>query len=143
MRLREERIDMIKGLAHVCFHAADLAASEAFYCGKLGLRHAFDFLRDSGEKFGVYLHAGGRTFIELFAGKLAAPAEGQPYRHMCLEVDDINKTVAELRGRGVEVTDPKLGSDQSWQAWLADPDGNRIELHCYTDASKQGPSLKA
>ena len=49
--------------------------------------------------------------------------------------------MAELRARGVEVSDPKLGSDQSWQAWLADPDGNRIELHGYTPDSHQAPSL--
>jgi predicted enzyme related to lactoylglutathione lyase len=58
---------------------------------------------------------------------------------MTLEVDDLELTVAALRGRGVEVSNPKLGSDQSWQAWLADPDGNRIELHQYTPKSRQRP----
>ena len=48
---------------------------------------------------------------------------------------------AHLRGRGVEVSDPKLGSDQSWQAWITDPDGNRIELHDYTAESWQAPHL--
>ena len=132
---------MIKGIAHVCFTCRDLAASEAFYVERLGLRHAFDFVNDEGRRFGVYIHAGGRTFIELFEGRLGERAEGQAYRHVCLEVDDIEATVAELRSRGVEVTDPNLGSDGSWQAWLADPDGNRIELHCYTPHSKQAPSL--
>ena len=42
---------------------------------------------------------------------------------------------------GVTVTDKKLGSDNSWQAWLSDPDGNRIELHQYTAQSLQTPSL--
>ena len=133
---------MITGLAHVCFTVSDLEASESFYCEKLGLRHAFDFVRDSGERFGVYLHVGGRSFIELFCGKVGERAEGQTYRHLCLEVDDIETTVAELRSRGVEVGDPKLGSDASWQAWLADPDGNRIELHGYTPESRQTPHLR-
>ena len=129
---------MITGIAHVCFTCRDLAASEAFYVETLGLRHAFDFVNDAGRRFGVYIHAGERTFIELFDGKLGERAEGQAYRHVCLEVDDIEATVAALRARGVEVSDPKLGSDGSWQAWLADPDGNRIELHHYTPESKQG-----
>ena len=132
---------MIKGLAHVCFTCRDLAASEAFYVETLGMRHAFDFVNEEGRRFGVYVHAGERTFIELFEGKVGERAEGQAYRHVCLEVDDIEATVAELRARGVEVSDPKLGSDGSWQAWLADPDGNRIELHCYTPESQQAPSL--
>ena len=132
---------MITGLAHVCFTCRDLGASEAFYCGKLGLRHAFDFMGERGERFGVYLHAGGRNFVELFRGDLGERAQGQAFRHFCLEVDDIEGTVAGLRSRGVEVSDPKLGSDGSWQAWLADPDGNRIELHAYTPDSQQLPSL--
>ena len=132
---------MIQGIAHVCFTDQDLDRSVAFY-EALGCRHAFDFTRDSGERFGAYLHVGGRTFIELFIGDLADPAEGQRYRHMCLEVDDIHKTVEELRSRGLEVEDIKMGSDHSYQAWLSDPDGNRIELHHYTKESKQTPHLK-
>jgi catechol 2,3-dioxygenase-like lactoylglutathione lyase family enzyme len=133
---------MITGLAHLCFSVKDLAAAEAFYREKLGFRHAFDFLNDKGAKFGVYLHIGGRSFVELFTGQLAPPAKGQSYQHLCLEVDDIGRTVADLRAKGVEVTDPKLGTDHSWQAWLADPDGNRIELHHYTPESRQAPHLK-
>jgi len=135
---------MIKGIAHVCFTASDLDASLAFYRDALGMDHAFDFVDERGRRTGVYLRAGGRTFIELFEGEVAAGAEGQPpqaYRHFCLEVDDIQAAVAALRSRGVEVTEPKLGTDQSWQAWLADPDGNRIELHQYTPDSRQTPWL--
>ena len=51
-------------------------------------------------------------------------------------------TVATLRERGLEVSDPKLGTDRSWQAWITDPDGNRIELHHYTAESKQAPHLE-
>lgn len=132
---------MIKSLAHVCFTVSDLDNSIAFYCDKLGLTPAFDFVNAQGQRFGVYLHVGGRSFVELFRGELAEPAKGQSYRHFCLEVDDIEATVAELRSRGVEVTDPKLGSDNSWQAWLNDPDGNRIELHAYTPESRQAAWL--
>jgi len=133
---------VVVAMALVCFTVRDLDASIAFYRDKLGLSSAFDFVDDKRERFGVYLHLGGRSFIELFRGELAEPAKGQSFRHICIEVDDVAATVAELRARGVEVTDPKLGSDQSWQAWLADPDGNRIELHGYTPESWQAPHLK-
>jgi len=133
---------MIKGIAHVCYTVRDLDATIDFYCNKLGLTEAFDFRRDDGTRFGAYIHVGGRTFIEVFTGELAPPAEHQRYRHLCLEVDDINATVADLRAKGVEVTDVKMGGDNSWQTWLEDPDGNRIELHHYTAESKQTPSLR-
>lgn len=128
---------MIRALAHVCFTVGDLEASEAFYAEKLGLKHAFDFINAQGERFGVYLHVGDRGFVELFRGQLGEPAQGQSFQHFCLEVDDVATAVGELRATGVEVTDPFLGSDSSWQAWLNDPDGNRIELHGYTPESKQ------
>lgn len=133
---------MITNVAHLCFVVRDLKASESFYCDKLGLSRAFDFTNDKGERFGAYLRVGGRNFIELFQGKLAEVAKGQSFGHFCLEVDDLQSTVVQLRAAGVEVTDAKLGADQSWQAWLTDPDGNRIELHQYTPQSWQAPFVK-
>ncbi len=132
---------MITALAHACHRVRDLDATIEFYVGKLGLKHAFDFVNDAGERFGVYLHVGGRSFLEFFTGDVSAPPEGGSYMHLCLEVDDLQATVAALREKGVEVTDPTLGSDQSWQSWLSDPDGNRIELHGYTPESRQAPFL--
>ncbi|MBI3945504.1 MAG: VOC family protein [Armatimonadetes bacterium] len=133
---------MIRGLAHVCFGVSNLDASLAFYCDQLGLKPAFEFINDQGERTGVYVHVGGRNFLELFRGTLKERADGQPYRHLCLEVDDMPATIADLRARGAQVTDPRVGGDRSWQAWTADPDGNRVELHCYTPESRQTPSLK-
>ena len=132
---------MITGIAHACFTVRDLERSIAFYRDGLGLQPAFDFVNEEGRRFGLYLHVGGRNFIELFQGQLNDRAEGQSFRHICLEVDYIEATVAALRGRGAEVSDPKLGKDQSWQAWVTDPDGNRFELHQYTAESWQTPSL--
>jgi glyoxylase I family protein len=133
---------VITALAHACFTVSDLERSIHFYRDGLGLVEAFDFTRPTGRRFGLYLHVGGRSFIELFEGQVAAPTEGQSYRHICLEVDDIKATVQTLRERGIEVSEPKLGGDQSYQAWITDPDGNRLELHQYTPESWQAPSLR-
>jgi len=133
---------MITGLAHICYTVTDLEASIEFYQNKLGFSHAFDFINDAGKRFGVYLHIGERNFIELFEGKVDGEVKGGSYRHSCLEVDDINSTASELRNNGAEVSEVKMGSDNSWQAWLTDPDGNRIELHQYTPTSKQNVGFK-
>ena len=42
-----------------------------------------------------------------------------------------------IKSRGVEVTDISTGMDNSRQAWIADPDGNQIELMEYGPASLQ------
>ena len=133
---------MIKGLAHVCFIVHDLDKAVEFYVGKLGLPMAFEFKNEQGKRFGVYLRAGGRCFVELFQGEPAAAAAKQSFQHICLEVDDIEKTVADLRAKGIEVGPISLGCDQSYQAWLKDTDGNSIELHHYTDKSWQAPFLQ-
>jgi catechol 2,3-dioxygenase-like lactoylglutathione lyase family enzyme len=132
---------MIRGLGHLCFVAKDLEASIEFYRDALGMAPAFDFINENGERYGIYLHAGGRNFIEIFQGDPSKRDDSQSYRHFCLEVEDIEGTTAAIREHGVEVTPVKMGKDHSWQAWLEDPDGNRIELHEYTDKSKQNVSL--
>ena len=128
---------MIKALAHICFHVADIDRSIAFYTDKLGLEHAFDLNDGDGNRVGSYIHTGGRSFIEFFQRELADRAGGQSYTHVSLEVDDIEAAVTDLRAKGVEVTDPELAFDHNWQAWLNDPDGNSIELHGYTPKSDQ------
>lgn len=133
---------MLKGFAHSCFIVSDLERAEKFYKDFLGFKAAFDFVDEKKGRFGVYLHINGRCFLEMFKGELKPRAEGQSYSHICLEVDDIEGMVKELRKKGVEMTDVKLGSDQSYQSWFADPDGNRIELHEYTAKSKQNPHMK-
>ena len=132
---------MIAGLAHACFTVTDLEEAIDFYRDGLGLTPAFDFVNDEGRRTGIYLHVGGRSFVELFEGQLGERATGQSYRHICLEVDDIETTVADLARRGVEVSAIKMGKDHSYQAWITDPDGNRIELHGYTPQSWQTPHL--
>ncbi|MEX0325009.1 MAG: VOC family protein [Puniceicoccaceae bacterium] len=124
---------MIKRLAHACIHSRDLEKTEAFYCEGLGMERYFDFEKE-GELFGFYLKAGDRTFIEVFRGDPGAIGN---INHLALEVDDMDATVERLQAHGVEVTEKILGADQSWQAWLEDPSGVRIELHQYTADSSQ------
>jgi len=132
---------MITGLAHACFTVSDLEQALTFYRDGLGLKEAFDFINDDGERFGIYLYLGERNFIELFQGQLGERADKQSFKHICLEVDDIEATVTTLRERGIDVSPIKMGKDHSYQAWITDPDGNRMELHQYTPESWQAPSL--
>lgn len=126
---------MIKKLAHVCLFAPDLAACEAFYCGALGLTKRFEFLRE-GRRIGFYLEIAEDQFVEVFerAESVSGP---QGIGHFCLEVDDLAAWVDRLASRGIVCTEPKLGADQSWQAWCRDPAGVDIEFHQYTPASSQ------
>ena len=127
---------MFTRLAHVCIGATDLAASERFYVEGLGMEKAFDFIR-AGERFGFYVKAGETTFIEIFAEGTAPNYERPIMKHFCLEVADIDQTIAALTARGIAVEPKKMGADNNWQAWLTDPSGVRIELMQYSENSTQ------
>jgi lactoylglutathione lyase len=48
---------------------------------------------------------------------------------VCLTVDNIDPVLAQIEAQGLELLLPlKTAVDGNRQAWLEDPDGNRIEL---------------
>jgi len=129
---------MIKQLAHVCLLTNDLAATEDFYCRVLKLHSRFDFYKDNA-RFGLYLDAGNGTFIEVFKddSEQSEKASVQNIKHLCFQVDDIEETIQTLRNNDIDISDKKMGADNSWQSWCKDPNGVDIELHQYTDQSLQ------
>lgn len=127
----------VKQLAHVCIFARDLDETRDFYARILGLDTAFNFLRD-GKVFGFYLNAGGRSHIEVFQRDNAAFAETNQINHLCLEVENLQAAIDHAAAEGVQVTKgAKKGCDDTWQCWLTDPNGVKIELFEYTDKSAQ------
>ena len=124
---------MITGLYHVAYTVADLDASLAFYRDGLGCPEYFRLNRDDGSLMLIYLKVGDAGCIELFPGgdgpAVETPAGKSGYRHLCLEVDDMDATLADLATRGITPdSGPRTGKDGNVQAWIRDPDGNRIEL---------------
>ena len=95
-------------------------------------RH-FEFEKE-GEPFGFYLNAGNGTFIEVFKG---LPGETGNIHHLALEVGDIDDAIQRIRHHGFEIGDKSLGADDSWKAWMEDPNGVKLELKQYTPKSCQ------
>ena len=126
----------VKQVAHVCIFANDLEETRSFYRGVLGMDVVFNFLRD-GEVFGFYLGAGGRSHVEVFLKPAAEFSETNQINHLCLEVESIDAAIDHIRGRNVPVTDKKRACDDTYQAWVRDPNGVKIELFEYTDKSAQ------
>jgi catechol 2,3-dioxygenase-like lactoylglutathione lyase family enzyme len=123
---------MITGIGHAAFRVRDLAQSLHFYCDLLGMERAFDIDRD-GKPWITFVHLGDGQFLELFPEpETAEDFSGNKgsYRHIQLEVDDLEQTISEMEGRGLPRTGnpPRQGRDGNWQYWLTDPDGNRLEL---------------
>ena len=124
---------MITAIGHVAFRVTDLDRALDFYCGVLGFREAFRLDReDLPSPWIVYIQVAPGHFIELFPGATKVgpqPGEDAGYNHFCLLVDDIDATVRQLAERGLPIEGaPIKGIDNNYQYWVADPDGNRIEL---------------
>ena len=126
----------VKQIAHACIMTHDLAASEHFYCDVLGLKKAFEFNK-AGKRIGLYIEAGARTWIEIFDHKDAPFPSLGAINHFCMEVTSMDEAIKHIRAKGVEITDKKYGVDDTWQAWINGPSGERIELFEYTAKSAQ------
>lgn len=121
---------MTKGLAHLALYCSDVHRSADFYVRVLGLKRLFTQKRPDGSLWYIYLHAGNRTFVELFPSD-APPADGQHtgVAHICLEVEDMEAAVARVKAEDWPLTsEPRTGGDGNIQAWLNDPDGVPVEL---------------
>jgi lactoylglutathione lyase len=55
---------------------------------------------------------------------------GPGLSHLVIKVEDMDATVSQLAGRGLDPEAPVSpdGSDDLRTAWVVDPDGNRIEM---------------
>lgn len=109
------------GVHHVSVNVTDVEGCAAFYTDVLGGRRRHD-----RPDFGF-----GGAWIDLGAQQvhlIEAPTPPNLGQHFAVQVADMAAVVAELRGRGCEVTDP-VGVNASLQAFTEDPAGNVIELH--------------
>ena len=137
---------MIRQLAHLNFVTNDLSKIIDFYVNKLGMKVKFTLDNKDGQPFGYYFECGNSTFLEFFdqamaaevwGGKVEDLAIGTRYKHFCLEVIGLDEFCKELKSKGVDVSETSMGMDNSRQAWIADPDGNQIELMEYGPSSLQ------
>ncbi len=91
-----------------------------------------------------FLEVAPHQYIELFYSYGSKKKEERNllpyfgYQHICLEVADIHEAWNAVINNGlVPDTQINLGADGSWQFWLVDPDGNRLEMMEYAAGAKQ------
>jgi 4-oxalocrotonate tautomerase len=109
------------GVGHLLLRTRDLAASERFYLGFLGLTE-----RDR-ETFGD-----GRALlvtnegIELTDGR----ADGESaVEHIAFRARGIAEIAERARAKGITVLDGPMTTGNGTSLYVADPDGNRIEIY--------------
>jgi lactoylglutathione lyase len=122
----------IVGLAHVAIKVTDLDRSLDFYVNRLGFPEMMRLKKEDGSTWLVYLRITDDQYLEVFPGAETERAPGwnaNGMNHMCLAVEDIDAVVQRIEDAGIALLLPlKLAADGNRQAWIEDPDGNRIEL---------------
>jgi len=109
------------GVHHVSINVRDAGESVAFYTEVLGLTQRSD--RPDFGFGGAWLDIGDQQ-VHL----IEAPVPDDNGQHFAIRVADLDAAVADLRGRGIEVSDPTpVGTAR--QSFLHDPSGNTVELH--------------
>lgn len=129
----------LSGFDHFVLTVRDMAATEAFYCGGLGMRLERFRAGDGSERaalvFGAHkinLHPADRPF----APHAAAPAPGSG--DFCLLTEmPLTDWAAHLAARGIPVVEGPVARTGARgpirSIYLRDPDGNLVEIARYPD----------
>ncbi len=131
----------ITGIGHVALKVHDLDKSLEFYRDKLGFPEMMRIDKPEGGVWLVYLRITDEQFIEIFPGAETERApgwNGNAITHVCLTVDDLDAVVDRVVAAGIPLLiEKKTAIDGNRQAWIEDPDGNRIEFMQINPASMQ------
>jgi catechol 2,3-dioxygenase-like lactoylglutathione lyase family enzyme len=112
-------------LNHVGIYVKDFDESMRFYTQTMGFHEAFTIKNPEGKPVLAYLQITRDTFLELAPATADRPVG---LSHIGMWPEDLNATVATLRGRGVQVADPRTGSTKTSITNVIDPNGVRLEL---------------
>jgi lactoylglutathione lyase len=122
----------ITGYGHVAIKVTDLDRSLDFYRDRLGFAEMLRLNNEDGSTWLVYLRITDDHYLEIFPGAENERAPGwnaNGVNHMCFTIEDLDGTTARIEAAGIALTSEiKQGLDGNRQAWIEDPDGNRIEL---------------
>ena len=118
---------------HIAIIASDYSKAKEFYVNKLGLKINREVERKEREDFIIFLDGGENIEIELFIEKnppkrLTRP-EARGLRHLAFRVDDIYKSVEELKKRGIETEEIRIDPlNGKHMTFFFDPDGLPLEI---------------
>lgn len=122
----------IVGYGHVAIKVTDLDRSLDFYRDRLGFPEMLRLKNEDGSTWLVYLRITDDHYLEIFPGAENDRAPGwnaNGVNHLCFTIEDLDATTGRIKAAGIALTSEiKQGLDGNRQAWIEDPDGNRIEL---------------
>jgi predicted enzyme related to lactoylglutathione lyase len=116
---------MIKEIAYTAYPAKDIAGLRTWYTSTLGIPFENIVDEEGVEKYAESNVGGGYFSLMTHEWIEREPGTGVG---IVFEVDDLPKTIADLRAKGVNIEDPydtPVCSVSSFE----DPEGNKVTLH--------------
>ena len=116
---------------HCAYQVSDIETAVGFYTKKLGFKLlSVDVSEQHRIKY-AFLDLNGAKIelLEDLNGSFIKPDIKEPFcPHYCIEVDDMNAAVNQLKANGIEiVSGPSACVDGEILVYFKDPDGNVIE----------------
>src|SRR5207248_2608362 len=116
----------IKAVDYVMYYVSDLKKGVDFYKNVLGLK----LYGKPGESWAEF-EVGNVTFdIGTFNKKMIGKSS-----NVAFAVDDVEKSLTELKKKGVKIVDETWETPVCHGATISDPDGNQIYLHKRKDGT--------
>ncbi len=121
----------VRGVDFVCYYVSDFPKALAFYRDSLGLTVTSEFAGAFAEfDLGNVTLAIGSS--EMMGVKIDIP---QGNAVVALAVEDIHKTIKDLKEKGIESSEVQDFPDSCSMATIMDPSGNSIMLHQRKDGT--------
>ena len=124
----------IKGIHHVAILTDDYERSKSFYTEVLGFEILKETYREERQSYNLDLAINGQYQIELFSfpefKERASFPEQKGLRHLAFAVEDIEKSVAELVSKGVDIQGIRTDELTSRKfCFFYDPNGQPLEVY--------------
>lgn len=119
---------------HVAVICSDYQKSKEFYVEKLGFEIENEVFREERNSYKLDLKVAGIYQIELFSfpnppERVNSP-EARGLRHLAFEVDDVEKTAAELNEKGIETEPIRIDEITGKKfTFFKDPDNLPLEVY--------------
>jgi predicted enzyme related to lactoylglutathione lyase len=119
---------MIKEIAYTAYPAKDVASLRKWYQDTLGLNFNAPYVEEGVEMYNEANVGGG--YFSLMTSEWLQRDPGSA-SGIVFEVDDIDATIADLRGKGLDVENP-YATPVCKVTSFTDAEGNKVTLHQIT-----------
>jgi catechol 2,3-dioxygenase-like lactoylglutathione lyase family enzyme len=117
---------MLLSLGHVTVRSADFERTERFYCDLLGMRIG---PRPAIAVPGRWFYIGDQAVLHVLPSTAeAAAGAGGAIDHFAFDADELPAFQRRLEAVGEPFEGRRLADSDTWQVFLTDPDGVRVEL---------------